>query len=91
MTVYQERLLSDLDLVKFYGLDAGRAAALPIGQKAYVCQGLNAGLWRLENALARSKTPIATTAWLYTGSGDLLKMAPPFPSARNFRIRGCWC
>ena len=79
VTVYQERLLSDLDLVKFYGLDAGRAAALPIGQKAYVCQGLNAGLWRLEDALAGAKTPIATTAWLSTGSGDLLKMAPPFP------------
>jgi uncharacterized membrane protein len=79
VTIHQERLLLDLDLVGLYGLDAGLAATPTIDQKAYVCQGLIAGLWRLEDALARSKTPIGTTAWLDTGSGDLLKMSPPFP------------
>jgi hypothetical protein len=79
VTICQERPLADLDLVKFYGLDAGSAAAPTIGRKAYVCQGLNAGLWRLDEALARSNTPIAASAWLDTGPGGLLKMSPPFP------------
>jgi hypothetical protein len=79
VTVHQERLLSDLDLIKLYRLDADAAAAPAIGQKAYVCRGLNADLWRIEDGLARSKTLIGTTAWLYTGSGNLLKLAPPFP------------
>ena len=92
VTIHQERLLLDLDLVGLYGLDAGLAATPTIDQKAYVCQGLIAGLWRLEDALARSKTPIGTTAWLDTGSGDLLKMSPPFPNApTNSSVRSCLC
>jgi uncharacterized membrane protein len=79
VTVHEERLLSDLDLARLYGLDAGPAVAPPIGRKAYVCQGLNAGLWRFDEALAFSKTPTVTVAWLTSGAGDLLKMSPSFP------------
>jgi len=79
ITVIEERLFSDQDLVALYGLDQVPAGSFELGDQAFVCRGLNYGHWKLKEALRQAGVEIGQASYLYLGRGRTMKLDPPFP------------